>query len=144
MKAFCPPIICAIVAPPIIIIMIIIEPPLRSSRWHQNVFSFLPEERIRISGWGELCPLKQSHGFSGAVKKTIHLVVCTVTESKTSVAFSEYVNKSYVESKTKIFINHELVNGDWISCSGNDYDVLWILNHSQTILNDLDIKVCWV
>ncbi|CAK1603098.1 unnamed protein product [Parnassius mnemosyne] len=77
----------------------------------------------------------------GAVKTVTSLVVCTVTQIKTTVAFSKQVSHNYVQSKTRLFFDNVAINGDWISCNGNDHDCLWILKHNVTINDDIDVKV---
>lgn len=79
--------------------------------------------------------------FPDAVKTTINLVVYTVTPTKTTVAFSKPVNKEFVTSKVSLWINNETVNGEWTSCAGNQYDVLWILKHSKAVEDVIDVKV---
>lgn len=77
----------------------------------------------------------------GAVKTNIDLVNGTVTPSKTFVAFNQYVAKEYVSAKTQFVMNNAPVTGDWLACTGNQYDKLWIFKHSEPIVADMDIKV---
>ncbi|KAG6452521.1 geranylgeranyl transferase type-2 subunit alpha [Manduca sexta] len=77
----------------------------------------------------------------GAVKTTISLVVYTVTPFKTTFAFSKDVNEEFVMSKTRLYVNNEIVTGEWKSCVGNQYDLLWIFDHTTPIKDDLDVKV---
>ncbi|XP_028041725.1 geranylgeranyl transferase type-2 subunit alpha [Bombyx mandarina] len=77
----------------------------------------------------------------GAVKTTIDLVNYTVTPTKTTFAFSKHVDKNYVSAKTKLLINNCVVNGEWVSCTGNCYDVLWVFQHSTPITKKINIKV---
>lgn len=77
----------------------------------------------------------------GAVKTNIEVAVYTVSPLKTTVAFSKPVNQTYVASKIRLFINNNLVNGEWQSCSGNQYDVLWIFKHNTDVTDSLDVKM---
>ncbi|XP_013133940.1 PREDICTED: geranylgeranyl transferase type-2 subunit alpha [Papilio polytes] len=76
----------------------------------------------------------------GAVKTSINLVACTMTESKITVAFSKPVPLDYVQSSTQIFINNNVLNGEWVSCCGYQYDSLWILKHKVDLITDTDVK----
>lgn len=60
---------------------------------------------------------------------------------KTTVAFSRPVNLSFVASKTHLYFGNELVNGQWESLTGTQYDVLWIFKHNAEITEGLDVKV---
>ncbi|KAI5641446.1 protein prenyltransferase alpha subunit repeat domain-containing protein [Phthorimaea operculella] len=77
----------------------------------------------------------------GAVKKTIHIAVCAVTPSRTTVAFSDYVPQEFVTTKVKILFNNSAVEGEWVSCTGNTRDVLWILKHEENVTAGMDVKV---
>ncbi|XP_045765617.1 geranylgeranyl transferase type-2 subunit alpha [Maniola jurtina] len=77
----------------------------------------------------------------GAVKVTIQLVCCTVTPSKTTLAWSKRVSNDYINSNIKLYINNQVVDGTWISCTGLDYDDVWILEHNHEVADDLDIMV---
>lgn len=77
----------------------------------------------------------------GAVKVTIKLVACTVTPSKVTLAWSKSVSKEYLNNKIQLYIDDECVNGEWESCTGYEYDDLWILKHSHKILTKSHIKV---
>ncbi|XP_059060537.1 geranylgeranyl transferase type-2 subunit alpha [Achroia grisella] len=77
----------------------------------------------------------------GAVKVTVDLVVCTVSPIKTTVAFNKKVSKDYVKKTTHLIINNASVNGEWLSCTGNQYDNVWIYDHNEIIHDNLDIKV---
>ncbi|CAH0748944.1 unnamed protein product [Diatraea saccharalis] len=77
----------------------------------------------------------------GAVKNNVDLAVISVTPSNTSLAFSQYVSKDFVNSKIEIIINDLPVSGEWLSCIGNQYDNLWIFKHNVLIEDGLDIKV---
>lgn len=71
-------------------------------------------------------------------------MACTVTPSKITVAFSKYVSQDYVELNTHFFIKNVLIKGDWISCTGNQYDVLWLYKHNEVIQDNLDVKVYFI
>ncbi|KAL4708069.1 hypothetical protein ACJJTC_009848, partial [Scirpophaga incertulas] len=77
----------------------------------------------------------------GAVKNDLNLVVGTVTAQKVFVAFNQFVSKDIVNTKTKLDINNKIIFGDWLSCTGNEFDTLWILNHNETMAADMDIKI---
>lgn len=77
----------------------------------------------------------------GAVKIITRPVVYVVSPLKTTIAFNKYVNRDFVSSKIRLFCNNAFVQGEWASCTGNQYDVLWILKHNTIITNDLDIKM---
>ncbi|XP_075992345.1 rab geranylgeranyltransferase subunit alpha [Anticarsia gemmatalis] len=77
----------------------------------------------------------------GAVKTVTKAVVYVVTPVKTTLAFNKPVEHNFVSSKVKLFCNNDLINGEWQSCSGNQYDVLWIFKHSANICDDLHIKM---
>ncbi|XP_063376371.1 geranylgeranyl transferase type-2 subunit alpha [Cydia fagiglandana] len=77
----------------------------------------------------------------GAVKTTISPVVCAVKPSKTTVAFSNHVPLDIVRSTTNLYIDDTPLEGDWVSCTGNQYDLLWIFRHNREITDDLDIRV---
>lgn len=79
--------------------------------------------------------------FAGAVKVTIQLVLCTVTPSKTTIAWSKKVSRDYVNSEIKIYFNGQVIEGKWVSCTGLEYDDLWILKHDQVVTDGLNIKV---
>lgn len=64
-----------------------------------------------------------------------------VSPVNTTLAFNKYVEKNFITSKIKLLCNNDLVNGEWNSCTGNQYDVLWTCKHSITITDALDIKV---
>lgn len=75
------------------------------------------------------------------MKKNINLVVVTVTPVKTTVAFNQHVSKDYVNEHTQFIINDVAITGEWLSCTGNQYDSLWIFKHEENISDDLNIKV---
>ncbi|CAH2066826.1 unnamed protein product, partial [Iphiclides podalirius] len=77
----------------------------------------------------------------GAFKSTVNLVLCTVTQFKTTIAFSKHVSYDYVTSKSRVIVNENVISGDWISLSGNNHDTLWILGHNVSINDDMNIKV---
>nr|XP_021184116.2 geranylgeranyl transferase type-2 subunit alpha [Helicoverpa armigera] len=77
----------------------------------------------------------------GAVRTNINIVVYAVSPLKTTIAFSKPVNQHYIASKTRLFCNNELVNGEWQSCTGHQYDVLWILKHNTEINESSDVKL---
>ncbi|KAM3964836.1 rab geranylgeranyltransferase subunit alpha [Aphomia sociella] len=77
----------------------------------------------------------------GAVKTTINLVLYTISPLKTTVAFNKPVTKDYVKTNTHLIINNVTIDGDWVSCTGNQYDNLWIFKHNEIIRDNLDIKV---
>ncbi|KOB65347.1 putative neuroproteinsis [Operophtera brumata] len=79
--------------------------------------------------------------YRNAVKTTISLVVYSVTPNKSTFAFSKAVNKDFLTSKVSLWINNEMVNGEWISCTGKQYDVLWILEHATVVEEGIDVKV---
>lgn len=75
------------------------------------------------------------------MKNSTKLVVATVTQFKTTVAFNQYVCKDYVNEHTYFFINGSPVAGNWVPCTRNQYDNLWLFKHDEKILDDLDVKV---
>ncbi|KAJ2953656.1 hypothetical protein O0L34_g1272 [Tuta absoluta] len=77
----------------------------------------------------------------GAVKKTIHLAVCAVTPSKATAAFSDYVSQEFVTSRVKFIFNNSTVEGEWVPCTGNARDVLWILKHKEVVNAGMDVTV---
>ncbi|KAL0894810.1 hypothetical protein ABMA27_013335 [Loxostege sticticalis] len=77
----------------------------------------------------------------GAVRNSVKLVVVTVTKSKTTLAFNQYVSHDYVKDKIQIVFNKSTIAGDWISCTGNQYDIVWIFKHTETIQDDMEIEV---
>ncbi|XP_068621326.1 geranylgeranyl transferase type-2 subunit alpha [Battus philenor] len=79
----------------------------------------------------------------GAVKTTISLVACTVTQSIITVAFSKHVSLDLIQKRTRITFNDVNVNGEWTSCNGNNYDNLWILKHVETMNDKMDVKAIY-
>lgn len=53
------------------------------------------------------------------------------------------MDQSFVRSKTCLLINNQEIDGEWYSCTGNVYDVLWIFKHGVLITDGLNVKVCW-
>ncbi|XP_053608103.1 geranylgeranyl transferase type-2 subunit alpha [Plodia interpunctella] len=80
----------------------------------------------------------------GAVKTTVEPVVCTVTPIKTTVAFNKHVSKNFIAQNISLVINDVLVPGEWISCSGNEYDLLWLFKHNETVVDNLDVKILYL
>lgn len=81
------------------------------------------------------------HKIAGAVKTTTKVVVYVVTPVKITLAFNKHVEHKYVASKIRISCNNDLVKGEWFSCTKNQFDVLWILNHDTMITENDVIKV---
>ncbi|KAJ0181880.1 hypothetical protein K1T71_002602 [Dendrolimus kikuchii] len=79
----------------------------------------------------------------GAVKTTIRLVTYVIAPKKATFAFSKHVDLSFVRSKTFLLINNQEIVGEWYSCTGNMYDVLWVFKHWASITDALDIKVMY-
>ncbi|CAG9566868.1 unnamed protein product [Danaus chrysippus] len=52
--------------------------------------------------------------------------------------------KEYLNNNIQLYINDECVNGEWESCTGYEYDDLWILKHSHKILTKSHIKVEYI
>ncbi|KAJ8726387.1 hypothetical protein PYW07_001085 [Mythimna separata] len=77
----------------------------------------------------------------GAVRTDIDVAVFVVSPLKTTIAFSRPVNQAFVASKTRLFFGNELVNGEWQSLTGPQYDVLWVLKHNAEITEGLDVKM---
>ncbi|XP_063838687.1 geranylgeranyl transferase type-2 subunit alpha [Ostrinia nubilalis] len=77
----------------------------------------------------------------GAVKNSKHLVVVTVTPSKATLAFNQHVSYDHVKEKINITFNKLPVTSNWLSCTENQYDNLWIFKHNETILDDMEIEV---
>ncbi|XP_011548138.3 geranylgeranyl transferase type-2 subunit alpha [Plutella xylostella] len=77
----------------------------------------------------------------GAVKEATQVVVCRVSPKKTTVAMNKNVSKDFVQSKIKIMFNDTCVDGEWTSCTGNNFDNLWIYDIHNAITDDLDVKL---
>lgn len=75
------------------------------------------------------------------MKNSIDLIVVTVTPSNTTLAFNQYVSQDYIKERINIVFNKSPVIGDWLSCTGNQYDNVWIFKHYEIILDDMEIEV---
>ncbi|CAH2104600.1 unnamed protein product [Euphydryas editha] len=77
----------------------------------------------------------------GAVKETIRVVTFTVTPQKTIVAWNKFVSADYISSQLKVYFNDVITEGKWISCNEHEYDNLWIFNHNEEIVENINVKI---
>ncbi|VVD01808.1 unnamed protein product [Leptidea sinapis] len=73
----------------------------------------------------------------GAVKSITHLVVFTLTPVRTTIAFNCHVDKPYLNACIQLYINNELVKGEFVSTGNCEYDDLWIYKHGYPIDDNL-------